>query len=424
MSNEAVIVDVVRTASGRGKPGGALSGVHPADLLAGVLSELVTRNGLDPALVDDVIGGCVSQVGEQGYNVTRTALLSAGFPDSVPGATIDRQCGSSQQAATFAAQGVMAGSYDIVIACGVESMSRVPLGSSLGTAQSPQNQQGGQSPQNQQGGQSHQNQQSVQIPNPHGTLMRDRYPDGLVNQGVSAELMNQKWKLGRGELDAFAARSHRLAAAAAERGDFDGELRPTTLRDGRVVAADETIRPGTTLDSLAALPPAFRTDALAARFPKLDWHITAGNSSPLTDGASAALIMSAKRAAQLGLNPRARFHSFAVTGSDPLLMLTGVIPATRRILERSGLSIDDLDAYEVNEAFATVPLVWLRELGANPALLNPRGGAIALGHALGSSGTRLLGTLLNHLELTGGRWGLQTMCEGGGMANATIIERL
>ncbi|WP_104194192.1 thiolase family protein [Cryobacterium sp. M25] len=415
MSNEAVIVDVVRTASGRGKPGGALSGVHPADLLAGVLSELVTRNGLDPALVDDVIGGCVSQVGEQGYNVTRTALLSAGFPDSVPGATIDRQCGSSQQAATFAAQGVMAGSYDIVIACGVESMSRVPLGSSLGTAQSPQNQQGGQS---------HQNQQSGQIPNPHGTLMRDRYPDGLVNQGVSAELMNQKWKLGRGELDAFAARSHRLAAAAAERGDFDGELRPTTLRDGRVVAADETIRPGTTLDSLAALPPAFRTDALAARFPKLDWHITAGNSSPLTDGASAALIMSAKRAAQLGLNPRARFHSFAVTGSDPLLMLTGVIPATRRILERSGLSIDDLDAYEVNEAFATVPLVWLRELGADPALLNPRGGAIALGHALGSSGTRLLGTLLNHLELTGGRWGLQTMCEGGGMANATIIERL
>ncbi|WP_104099198.1 thiolase family protein [Cryobacterium sp. M96] len=415
MSNEAVIVDVVRTASGRGKPGGALSGVHPADLLAGVLSELVTRNGLDPALVDDVIGGCVSQVGEQGYNVTRTALLSAGFPDSVPGATIDRQCGSSQQAATFAAQGVMAGSYDIVIACGVESMSRVPLGSSLGTAQSPQNQQGGQS---------HQNQQNVQIPNPHGTLMRDRYPDGLVNQGVSAELMNQKWKLGRGELDAFAARSHRLAAAAAERGDFDGELRPTTLRDGRVVAADETIRPGTTLDSLAALPPAFRTDALAARFPKLDWHITAGNSSPLTDGASAALIMSAKRAAQLGLNPRARFHSFAVTGSDPLLMLTGVIPATRRILERSGLSIDDLDAYEVNEAFATVPLVWLRELGADPALLNPRGGAIALGHALGSSGTRLLGTLLNHLELTGGRWGLQTMCEGGGMANATIIERL
>ncbi|TFC92101.1 MULTISPECIES: thiolase family protein [Cryobacterium] len=397
MSNEAVIVDVVRTASGRGKPGGALSGVHPADLLAGVLGELVTRNGLDPALVDDVIGGCVSQVGEQGYNVTRTALLSAGFPDSVPGATIDRQCGSSQQAATFAAQGVMAGTYDVVIACGVESMSRVPLGSSRGTAAGH---------------------------DPHGPRMRDRYPAGLVNQGVAAELMNQKWRLGRGELDAFAARSHRLAAAAADRGDFDGELRPTIVQGGRVVTEDETIRPGTTLDSLAALPPAFRTDALAARFPQLDWHVTAGNSSPLTDGASAALIMSAKRAAELGLNPRARFHSFAVSGSDPLLMLTGVIAATRRILERSGLSIDDLDAYEVNEAFATVPLVWLRELGADPALLNPRGGAISLGHALGSSGTRLLGTLLNHLELSGGRWGLQTMCEGGGMANATIIERL
>ncbi|MBC7442200.1 MAG: thiolase family protein [Ramlibacter sp.] len=402
MSNEAVIVDVVRTASGRGKPGGALSGVHPADLLAGVLSELVSRNGLDPALVEDVIGGCVSQVGEQGYNVTRTALLSAGFPDSVPGTTIDRQCGSSQQAATFAAQGVMAGAYDVVIACGVESMSRVPLGSSLGT--------------NGTSGTARQD--------PHGALMHARYPQGLVNQGVSAELINQQWGLGRGELDAFAARSHRLAAAAAERGDFDGELRPTPLQGGRVVTDDETIRPGTTLASLAALPPAFRTDALAARFPKLDWHITAGNSSPLTDGASAALIMSAKRAEELGLTPRARFHSFAVTGSDPLLMLTGVIPATRRILERSGLSIDDLDAYEVNEAFASVPLAWLREFDADPALLNPRGGAIALGHALGSSGTRLLGTLLNHLELTGGRWGLQTMCEGGGMANATIIERL
>jgi len=406
MSNDAVIVDVVRTASGRGKPGGALSGVHPADLLAGVLRELVSRNGLDPALVEDVIGGCVSQVGEQSYNVVRTALLSAGFPESVPGTTIDRQCGSSQQAAAFAAQAVMSGSCDVVIACGVESMSRVPLGSSLGAR--PGQDSGAEGP-----GQ-----------DPHGVLMHARYPQGLVNQGVSAELINQQWRLGRGELDAFAARSHRLAAAAADRGDFDGELRPTTLPDGRVVTEDETIRPGTTLDSLAALPPAFRTDALAARFPKLDWHITAGNSSPLTDGASAALIMSAKRAARLGLNPRARFHSFAVTGSDPKLMLTGVIPATRRILERSGLGIDDLDAYEVNEAFASVPLVWLREMGADPALLNPRGGAIALGHALGSSGTRLLGTLLNHLELTGGRWGLQTMCEGGGMANATIIERL
>ena len=394
MSNEAVIIDVVRTPSGRGKPNGALSGVHPADLLAGVLGELVSRNNLDPALVDDVIGGCVSQVGEQSFNVTRTALLSAGFPDSVPGTTIDRQCGSSQQAATFAAQGVIAGSYDVVIACGVESMSRVPLGSSLG-------------------GQ-----------DPFGSLMHERYPKGLVSQGVSAELINAKWSLDRDELDEFAARSHRLAAAAADKGDFAGELVAVTMPDGTVMSADETIRAGTTVEGLAALKPAFYTEALAERFPNLDWHITAGNSSPLTDGASAALIMSAERAAELGLTPRARFHAFAVTGSDPELMLTGVIPVTRRILARAGLSINDIGTYEVNEAFACVPLVWQRELGADLARLNPRGGAIALGHALGSSGTRLLGTLLNELEASGGRWGLQTTCEGGGMANATIIERL
>ncbi|MGO4103482.1 acetyl-CoA C-acyltransferase [Leifsonia sp. YAF41] len=398
MSNDAVIVDVVRTPSGRGKPGGALSSVHPADLLAGVLGELVARNDLDPALVDDVIGGCVSQVGEQSYNVTRTALLSAGFPDSVPGTTIDRQCGSSQQAAAFAAQGVIAGAYDVVIACGVESMSRVPLGSSVGVGEYRQD--------------------------PFGSLMHERYPKGLVNQGVSAELINQKWGLDRDELDAFAARSHQLAAAAAARGDFGRELLSITTPDGTIVSADETIRAGTTVESLAGLKPAFYSEKLAQRFPDLDWQITPGNSSPLTDGASATLIMSAARAEQLGLTPRARFHSFAVTGSDPLLMLTGVIPATRRILDRAGLSIDDLDAYEVNEAFACVPLVWQRELGADLAKLNPRGGAIALGHALGSSGTRLLGTLLNELEATGGRYGLQTMCEGGGMANATIIERL
>ncbi|WP_022884845.1 thiolase family protein [Glaciibacter superstes] len=394
MSNDAVIVDVVRTPSGRGKPGGALSGVHPADLLAGVLGELVSRNGLDPAQVDDVIGGCVSQVGEQTFNITRTALLGAGFPDSVPGTTIDRQCGSSQQAATFAAQGVIAGSYDIAIACGVESMSRVPLGSSLG-------------------GQ-----------DPYGTLLHERYPDGLVSQGVSAELINAEWGFTRDDLDEFAAGSHQRAAEAAERGDFGREMVPVIAPDGSVISADETIRAGTTAGGLAVLKPAFHSEKLAARFPELDWHITAGNSSPLTDGASAALIMSAERAAQLGLTPRARFHSFAVTGSDPMLMLTGVIPATRRVLDRAGLGIGDLDAYEVNEAFACVPLAWLRELDADPAKLNPRGGAIALGHALGSSGTRLLGTLLNELEAGGGRFGLQAMCEGGGMANATIIERL
>ncbi|KQX08323.1 MULTISPECIES: thiolase family protein [unclassified Leifsonia] len=388
---DAVIVDVVRTPSGRGKPGGMLSHVHPVDLLAGVLRELVDRSGLDPVLIDDVIGGCVSQVGEQSYNVVRNAVLSAGFPVSVPGTTVDRQCGSSQQAASFAAQGVIAGAYDIVIACGVESMSRVPLGSSLG-AQSP-----------------------------YGSGMAQRFPDGLVGQGVSAELIAARHGFGRDELDEFSAGSHARAAAAAARGDFDRELIAVS---GVEELADETVRADTTASGLSGLKPAFRTDELAARFPEIDWRITPGNSSPLTDGASAALIMSSARADELGLTPRARFHAFAVTGSDPLLMLTGVVPATRKVLDRSGLSIDDIAVSEVNEAFAPVPLLWLRELEADPATLNPQGGAIALGHALGSSGTRLLATLLNSLERSRGRYGLQTMCEGGGMANATIIERL
>ena len=393
MNTDAVIVDVIRTPSGRGKPGGALSGVHPVDLLAGVLSELISRNDLDPALVDDVIGGCVSQVGEQSYNVTRNAVLSAGFPESIPAVTIDRQCGSSQQAATFAAQGVLAGTYDVVIACGVESMSRVPLGSSLLGQR------------------------------PHGRLLHERYPEGLVSQGISAELINVRWDLGRDELDEYAARSHQRAADAASRGDFFSELATVHTQTGDVIA-DETIRTGTTRSGLSGLPSAFYSEAVAERFPEIDWQITAGNSSPLTDGASAALIMSAKMADKLGLRPRARFHSFAVTGSDPLLMLTGVIPVTHRILDRAGFTIDDLDVYEVNEAFACVPLMWERELAADPDKLNPRGGAIALGHALGSSGTRLLATLVNELDATSGRYGLQVMCEGGGTANATIIERL
>lgn len=391
MSTEAVIVDVVRTPVGRGKPGGLLSAVHPVDLLAGVLDALVNRNDLDPALIDDVIGGCVSQIGEQSYNITRNAVLAAGFPEHVPGTTIDRQCGSSQQAATFAAQAVLAGQADIVIACGVESMSRVPLGSSAAGA------------------------------DPYGSRIRTRYPEGLVNQGVSAELIAAKWGFDRDELDAFAARSHELAAAAHESGAFASEVVPVPGVDA---LADETVRPGTSVESLAGLNPAFRTDALAARFPELDWRITPGNSSPLTDGASAALIMSAERAEQLGLTPRARFRSFSVVGSDPLYMLTGVIPATAKVLDRAGLTHDDIDAYEVNEAFASVPLAWLADTGADAAKLNPRGGAIALGHALGSSGTRLLTTLVNQLEATGGRYGLQTMCEGGGMANATVIERI
>lgn len=391
MSIEAVIVDVVRTPVGRGKPGGILSGVHPVDLLAGVLDTIVNRSDLDPALIDDVIGGCVSQIAEQSYNITRNAVLAAGFPETVPGTTIDRQCGSSQQAATFAAQAVLSGQADIVIACGVESMSRVPLGSSTAGA------------------------------DPYGSRLRTRYPDGLVNQGVSAELIADKWGFSREELDDFAAHSHTLASVAQASGAFASEVVPVAGVD---TLTDETVRPTTSAESLAGLKPAFRTDELAERFPEIEWRITPGNSSPLTDGASAALIMSAERAEQLGLTPRARFRSFSVVGSDPLYMLTGVIPATQKVLERAGLGHDDIDAYEVNEAFASVPLAWLRETGADAAKLNPRGGAIALGHALGSSGTRLLTTLVNQLEASGGRYGLQTMCEGGGMANATIIERV
>ncbi|MGU3644737.1 thiolase family protein [Microbacterium sp. C23T] len=389
----AVIVDVVRTPSGRGKPGGALSAVHPVDLVAGVLSALLERSGLESRQIDDVLMGCVSQVADQSLNIARQAVLSAGFDETVPAVTIDRQCGSSQQAAHFAAQGVIAGAYDIVIAAGVESMSRVPLGSNAhgGTVS-------------------------------HGVA--HRYPDGLVNQGVSAELIAQKWGFSREQLDAYSAESHRRAADAWTRGAFDAQVVPVWGGGPEAVAFDETVRSGTTVESLSGLKPAFRTDELAARFPDLDWRITAGNSSPLTDAASAALIMSEDKAADLGLTPRARFHSFAVVGDDPMMMLTGPIPATRRILERSGLSIGDLDAYEVNEAFASVPLAWQHDLAADPAKLNPWGGAIALGHAVGASGTRLLGTLVSYLEATGGRYGLQTMCEGGGMANATIIERL
>ncbi|HWM15084.1 MAG TPA: thiolase family protein, partial [Microbacterium sp.] len=382
----AVIVDVVRTPSGRGKPGGALSSVHPVDLAAGVLTAVLERNGLESRQIDDVLLGCVSQIGDQSMNIARQAVLAAGFDETVPATTIDRQCGSSQQAAHFAAQGVIAGAYDIVIAGGVESMSRVPLGSSLA------------------GGS-------------RSALLDARYPEGLVNQGVSAELIAQKWGLSRDVLDAYSAESHRRAADAASRGLFDSQLLPVTVDDARVTA-DETVREGTTIAGLSGLSSAFRTDALTERFPDLDWMITPGNSSPLTDGASAALIMSEAKAKELGLTPRARFHAFAVVGDDPLFMLTGPIPATRRVLERSGLTIADLDAYEVNEAFAPVPLAWAHDLHADTAMLNPWGGAIALGHALGSSGTRLLGTLLANLEATGGRYGLQTMCEGGGMANA------
>lgn len=386
----AVIVEAVRTPVGKGKPGGGLSGVHPSDLLAGQLQALVERAGLDPALVEDVIVGCAQQVGEQSGNVGRNAVLGAGFPETVPATTLNRQCGSSQQAATFAAQGVAAGAYDVVVAAGIESMSAVPIGSSR--PQSP------------------------------GTRAAARCPDGLVNQGISAELVAARWKLDRDELDEYAAESHRRGSATWASGGFDAEV--VAVPEAPGLRTDETVRSGTTAEGLAALEPSFRTDEASARFPEIGWTITPGNSSPLTDGASAVLIMSERRAIELGLRPRARFHASAVVGDDPLMMLTEPIPATRRVLQRSGLALDAIDAYEVNEAFASVPLAWARELDADPARLNPRGGAIALGHALGSSGTRLLVTLLHHLEATGGRYGLQTMCEAGGMANATIIERL
>lgn len=394
----AVVVDVVRTAVGKGKPGGALSGTHPVDLLATVLTAIEQRNGLDPNKIDDVITGCVSQVGEQALNIGRQGVLAAGWPEAIPATTIDRQCGSSQQAVHFAAQGIMAGAYDIVVAAGVESMSRIPLGTShMG--------------------------QDV-----HGAHLPKRYPEGLVNQGVSAELICQKWGISREEIDEYSARSHRLAAEATEAGYFDKEIVPVEVVDTEgnthLHTVDETIRPTTSAEGLAGLKPSFATDAMRERFPDIDWKITPGNSSPLTDGASAALIMEESVAAALGLTPRARFVSFSVVGSDPLLMLTGPIPATQQALERAGLSIDDIDRFEVNEAFAPVPLAWAREVGADLEKTNTVGGAIALGHALGSSGTRLFTTLINELERTGGRYGLQTMCEGAGMANATIIERL
>lgn len=391
---DAVIVDVVRSAVAKGKPGGALAELHPVDLLAQVLGQLVDRNGLEPSQIDDVVAGCVQQAGEQAGNIAHTAALAAGFPEAVPGTTVNRQCGSSQQAASFAAQGVMAGAYDVAIACGVESMSAIPLGSATGGRDN------------------------------FGPSVRARYPEGLVRQGISAELVASRWALDRGDLDAFAAGSHQRAARAAREGWFDSQLVPVKVPgSSRPHTVDETIRPHTTVESLAGLRPAFESAEMADRFPEIDWVITAGNSSPLTDGASAVLIMSRERAKQLGLVPRARFHGFSVVGDDPIMMLTAPIPATRRVLERADMKVGDMDAFEVNEAFAPVPLAWAKELGADLERVNPWGGAIALGHPLGSSGTRLLGTLVAHLEHTGGRFGLQTMCEAGGLANATIIER-
>jgi acetyl-CoA acyltransferase len=379
---DAVIVDAARTATG--KRNGGLSGIHPVDLSAHVLRGIAERTGIDPALVDDVIWGCVSQVGEQTSDIGRNAVLAAGWPESVPGTTVDRQCGSSQQSVSFAAASVIAGHYDLVVAGGVESMSRVPMGSSsLGQW-------------------------------PFGEGFRDRYGDTRPNQGVGAEMIVDQWGFTREQLDRFSLDSHAKAAQAQDDGRFAGQIIEVTNPDGVKIAADEGVRRGGTLESMGKIKPAFREDGA----------ITAGNASQISDGASAVLITTSEKAAELGLTPIARVHTAVVAGSDPIIMLTGPIPATAKALARSGLSIDDIGAFEVNEAFAPVPLAWLHETGADPARLNPNGGAIALGHPLGGSGTRLMTTLVHHMRDHGIRYGLQTMCEGGGQANATILELL
>jgi acetyl-CoA acyltransferase len=392
MTTTAVIVDAVRTPGGRRN--GKLRGWHAVDLAAEPLRALVERNDLDPGLVDDVIMGCVMQVGEQALNIGRNAVLAAGYPESVPSTTIDRQCGSSQQALHFAAQGVMAGAYDVVIAAGIEHMTHTPMGSSV----------------------------VRDLGFPFGPKMMERYAErgGLVSQGISAEMIADQWDLSRQDLDAFGARSQQLAARATAEGRFEREILPVTVKDddgavtNETISTDEGIRPDTTAEVLANLKPAFKPDG----------KVTAGNSSQISDGAAAVLIMSEERANALGLTPRARFHAFSLAGVDPVTMLTGPIPATRSVLEKAKMTIDDIDLVEINEAFASVVLAWEKELHADMDRVNVNGGAIAIGHPLGCSGAKLMCTLVNELERTGGRWGLETMCEGGGMANATIIERL
>ncbi len=384
---DAVIVEAVRTPVG--KRGGGLSAVQPADLSAHVLRAIAERTGIDPAMVDDVIWGCVGQVGEQTFDIGRSAVLAAGWPQTVPGTAIDRQCGSSQQSVSCAAASVIAGHYDLVVAGGVESMSRVPMGASLATANG--------------------------LAWPYGDGFRARYGDVLPNQGMGAEMIAQRWNLSRTELDEFSLASHAKAAAAQDEGAFSTQISPVTTPGGTKVEADEGVRRGTTMEKMASLAPAFRPEGGV---------ITAGNSSQISDGASAVLVTTSEKAAELGLTPLARIHTAVVTGSDPIIMLTGPIPATAKVLERSGLQIGDIGVFEVNEAFASVPLAWLAETGADPSRLNPNGGAIALGHPLGASGTRLMTTLVHHMHAHGIRYGLQTMCEGGGQANATILELL
>ena len=377
----AVIVDAVRTPTG--KRNGVYKDIHPVDLASIPLQALIERNQLDPARIDDVILGCVMQTGEQGINVARNAVLAAGFPEEVPGTTVDRQCGSGQQAAHFAAQGVMAGAYDIVIAGGVESMTRVPMG--VTASQGPGF--------------------------PFGPKMLERYSHGLVPQGISAEMIADKWGVSRERLDSIAVDSHARAAAATAEGRFEGQIVPVEV-DGEMVTRDEGIREDTSMEGLAALKPAFKPDG----------RITAGNSSQISDGAAAMLIMLEDKAEELGLTPIARFHRFALVGTDPVTMLTGPIPATAKILDKAELAVDDIDLFEINEAFASVIAAWLDETGADWSKTNVNGGAIALGHPLGCSGARLMTTLVHEMRHRGAKWGLQAMCEGGGMANATLLE--
>lgn len=382
---DAVIIEAVRTPVGIGKPGkGELAGIHPVDLSAVLLRGLVERAGIDPARIDDVIWGCVSQIGEQGVNVGRNAALAAGFSEDVTGVTVDRQCGSSQQAVAFAAATVISGQADVVVAGGVESMSRVPMFSNAAGGDGP-----------------------------FGPMMLDRYDGGLVPQGISAEMIAQRWDLSRNMLDEIALQSHERAAHAVQQGWFAEEIVPVATPDGEVTT-DQGIRPDTTLEGLAGLRTPFKEDGV----------VTAGNASQISDGSAALLITTSEVAARLGLKPMARLHTFAMAGVDPVIMLTGPIPATHRVLERAGLSLADIGAFEVNEAFASVLGAWYAEIGADPAKTNPNGGAIAIGHPLGASGARLMTTLVHHMRRNGVRYGLQTMCEGGGMANATILELL
>jgi len=381
---DAVICAAVRTPVG--KRGGGLSGVHAVDLSAHVLTALAERAGLDPVVVDDVFWGCVSQVGEQTFNIGRNAPLAAGWPESVPGTTIDRQCGSSQQAVAFAAATVISGQADVVVAGGVESMSRVPMGAARGDGSAGK---------------------------PLGPRFLERYDGVYPNQGIGAEMIAERWGFTRTQLDEFSLASHEKAAKAQADGAFDEEIAPVRTPEG-VVAADEGIRPGGTVEKLASLKTPFKEDGV----------ISAGNASQISDGAAALLVTTSEKARELGLTPLVRIHTTVMAGDDPVIMLTAPIPATQKVLARSGLSIDDIGIYEVNEAFAPVPLAWLADIGGDPDRLNPRGGAIALGHPLGGSGARIMTTLVHQMQASGIRYGLQTMCEGGGMANATVLELL